>query len=364
VKKEIVIICACFSRKIVETIPQLINFAMGLGEKAKRELKVILLGPEKNLVLGLVNRKSVQKIIMVEHDLLDIYLADKYVSAVIRVLATSELEIAPEKLPVIILAGDDYGKDLAPRLAARLELDYVANVVDINLGEGKTLGLCEEPALADGMLEIRKIKSNDRVEEVLEIGIEYGFVATIRRSKSNVQVDCQGRLEVPVEVIELNEGVLDDHHGASVTMVRKRKIPESERGIEWAKLLVGIGRGVGDLEGADMVRELAGLLGASVGGSRAAVDEGWLDFDSQIGQTGKVVSPQLYLACGISGSIYHMLGLRDSQSIIAVNKSQGAEIFYYSDIGFVADIKEFVPVLVKKLAELKQREESVRNKQL
>jgi electron transfer flavoprotein alpha subunit len=137
-----------------------------------------------------------------------------------------------------------------------------------------------------------------------------------------------------------------------VTVVERRMHASSRPSLTEAKIVVGAGRGIKNEAGLRVVEELADLLGASIGASRATVDEGLLQNDLQIGQTGKVIAPALYLACGISGAIQHTAGVKDSRMIAAINKDPEAPIFGIADLGLVADFSVAGPELVSKLKEL------------
>ena len=143
--------------------------------------------------------------------------------------------------------------------------------------------------------------------------------------------------------------VPDVGHAGSATIVERHEEPSEGPDLEAAALIVTGGRGMGDADRFQILNQLAGALGGAVGATRAVVDAGWVPYSLQIGQTGKTVKPSVYLACGVSGAMQHAVGMKDSGTIIAINKDPEAPIFSISDLGIVGDVHKVVPALIEAL---------------
>lgn len=233
--------------------------------------------------------------------------------------------------PAIILIGATaMGKDLGPRLAARLGVGLASDCTALELDSGRLLAT--RPIFAGKALA--KVKLNGDPQ-----------MATVRPNVLPAPEPDAGATATVEPVAALTDNVramVVDIVGAG----------EGEIDVAEADIIVTGGRGVGGPEGFAPVRGLAKTLGAAVGASRAAVDAGWIEHTHQVGQTGKTVTPNLYIACGVSGAIQHLAGMKTSKVIVAVNKDPDAPIFNVANYGIVGDLFEVVPLLEKELQAL------------
>jgi electron transfer flavoprotein alpha subunit len=238
--------------------------------------------------------------------------------------------IADAKPSVVLVPFTAMGKDLAPRVAARVGAGLASDCVGLSAPGGKLVA--RRPLYAG--------KAYATVEWAGE-----PQMATLRTN-----VFPLGTPD-PSRKAEVVKGSCDTSSRAKVAAVRttaQGKVQLTE-----AQIIVSGGRGLGGPQGFELLQELAQALGAALGSSRAGVDEGWIPYSHQVGQTGKTVCPKVYIACGISGAVQHLVGMQSSDVIIAINKNPEAPIFNVATFGIVGDLYEVVPLLVRRLKEVR-----------
>lgn len=257
---------------------------------------------------------GVAKVLLADGPALAEGLAENVAAQVLAVAGVYDAILAP---------GTAYGKNIAPRVAAMLDVAQISDILSVEAADTFT-----RPMYAGNV--IATVQSSDKVK-----------VITVRTTAFDAVASSGGS-----GVVEAVTAVADNGKTTFVS----REIAKSDRPeLTAAKIIVSGGRGMGSAEAFKVLEPLADKLGAAMGASRAAVDAGYVPNDWQVGQTGKIVAPQLYIACGISGAIQHLAGMKDSKVIVAINKDPEAPIFSVADYGLVADLFEAVPELVAKL---------------
>ncbi len=244
-------------------------------------------------------------------------------TAVAKVIAAVA---ARENAQLVFLAASQMGKDLAPRVAVKLDAGLAADCVALKVEGGEVLAT--RPVFAGKALIDVRVKTAVKV-------------FTLR---PNVFTAAPSAGTAPVEKVIVP---LDDKDFGSV--VKEVKVAAGRPDVTEADIIVSGGRGLKAAENFRLIEELADVLGAGVGASRAVVDAGWRPHDEQVGQTGKTVSPTLYIACAISGAVQHLAGMSSSKCIVAVNKDKDAPIFQVADYGIAGDVFEVLPELTAQL---------------
>jgi electron transfer flavoprotein alpha subunit len=243
-------------------------------------------------------------------------------------LAAALAERAAAESPDLILFGQAYNdRDIAGRLAARLGVGVLSNASDVRLTGG---GVETDHEILGG-------------SQVATAGASQGPYIVLVRPKSFTAEPVGGGAP-EVEALDLPEG------GPGEARVIESQVEEREGPqLGEAAIVVAGGRGLGSPEAYALVEQLGKKLGAATGATRAIVDAGWVPYAKQVGQTGKTVKPDVYVACGISGAMQHLVGMKDSKTIIAINKDPDAPIFSIADLGVVGDVHKVLPKLIEAL---------------
>jgi electron transfer flavoprotein alpha subunit len=306
---------------------ELLGAGRRLADELGTDLSAVLFGATKDQAESLIHWGA-DRVYHAESPLFESFIDEPYAQLLLRLIR--------ERKPEIVLAGATaIGLSFVPRVAARVKTGLTADCTGLEIDRDTRNLLQIRPAFG-GNIMATILCPNYRPQ-----------VATVRPRVMKRGAFDSGRvgeiISVPADGLTCRTKVLATEKEASECMVN----------LQEAEIIVSGGRGIADPKGFKMLEELAELLGGAVGASRAAVDEGWIAYSHQVGQTGKTVCPKIYLACGISGAVQHLVGMQSSDIIIAVNKNAEAPIFSVATYGIVGDLYEVVPLLIKKLKEMK-----------
>ncbi len=295
--------------------------AAQLAGQLGAEAVAVVIGKGVEKIAPELGGYGIQKVYAADDDRLALYSSTAYG----KVLANAAESLS---LDVILLPASAMGKDLGARVAAKLKAGLAADCIALK-GEGGSI-LATRPVYAGKSLIDLKVNSPKKVftlrPNVFSPGSANGSPASVEKLSLNLQ---------------------DSDFSSKVTAVSIAKAGRPD--LTEADIIVSGGRGLGAPENFKMIEELADVLGAAVGASRAVVDAGWRPHDDQVGQTGKTVSPSLYVAVAISGAIQHLAGMSSSKHIVAINKDKDAPIFQIADYGIVGDAFEVVPELTAQM---------------
>jgi electron transfer flavoprotein alpha subunit len=317
-------------KKTKKVTLELLSLCKKFKEKSGEEISAILLGYNIENLPPELGYYGADRVFLCDDEILKDYSNEAYS----KVIA----ELVKEHNPEILLGGATaQGKDLLPRVAAKLGTGLASDCIDIDLDENKKL-VCLRPMYA-GKVRVKVTIPNSLPQ-----------MASLRPNV--LQVSSPDHTKKP-EITKVKPNVTKDDIRATLKEIVKeagQKIDLTE-----ANVIVSGGRAMKDKENFKILVELAKALGegTAVGASRAAVDSGYAPHDIQVGQTGKVVNPSLYIACGISGAIQHLAGMVTSKCIVAINKDPEAPIFQNADYGIVGDLFKIVPILTEAVKKLK-----------
>ena len=312
--------------KIQSVTYELLSEGRKLAADLKCELAAVLCG-DQNIEdeVEHLYRFGANKVYLITHQELKHYHTEPYTRAIAEAITKHKPEI-------FLLGATTQGRDLAARLAIRIGAGLTADCTSLAIDPEKKILQQTRPAFG-GNIMATIVSPNHRPQ-----------MSTVRPKvfkKSPLDKPAAGELIKFSPVLNKEDLV--------VKLLESVKVNLAE-----AEIIVSGGRGIGDSKNFAMLEELAALLGGAVGASRATVDAGWISAHHQVGQTGKTVSPKLYIACGISGKIQHLVGMQSADTIVAINKDPDAPIFKVATYGIVADVLEIIPLLTRKLKELRQ----------
>lgn len=325
-KKEILVYCEQRDGELKNVSLELLGIASELAKQSDQLVSAMLLGSNvKGLAKTLVEYGA-DKVYVADDKNLERYLTEQYAQAASQIINDT-------KPNIVFFPATSIGRDLAPRLSARLHTGLTADCTKLEVD-------------AEGSLFMTRPAFGGNLFATIVCPDHKPQMATVRPGVMQKNApDAKRKGEVVDIKIKFDESKF------AVKLVEEKVEKQQGVDIADAKLLVSVGRGAkANLEQA---KQLAASLGAEVSCSRAVVDEGVLPQSQQVGQTGKTVRPQLYLALGISGAVQHLAGMSDSEYIVAVNKDKSATIFNVAHLGIVGDANEIIPYLVKEVEALK-----------
>jgi len=308
---------------------ELLGKGREIADKLGVELTAILLG-HKNIdaITKELGAFGADKVLVCDHELLTHYSTDGYTKVI--------TEVVNAKKPEILFIGASFiGRDLGPRVAGRLSTGLTADCTSLDVDAENNNLLMTRPAFGGNLMATIVCGDHRPQMSTVRPGVFEKLVKDENRTFQVEKFDVQlSASDIRTETIEVVKSV-------------KEMVDITE-----ADIVVSGGRGVGSKENFALLQELADVMGGTLAGSRAAVDNGWVEKAVQVGQTGKTVRPTIYIACGISGAIQHLAGMQDSNFIIAVNKDADAPIMKSADVALVGDFAKVIPEMIAQYKEM------------
>jgi electron transfer flavoprotein alpha subunit len=320
-------------KKVQSVSVELLGKGREIADKLGSKLTAVILGHEIKAKANDLIQYGADDVIVVDDKALDIYMTEPYTKALTHL-------IDDKKPEAMLIGATAIGRDLAPRVSARVHTGLTADCTSLDIDEETNNLLMTRPAFGGNIMATIVCPDHRPQMTTVRPGVMQKLAKDESRS-GNIE-----EYKVEFTAADMNVEILE------VVKEEKQKV-----NIEEANILVSGGRGVGTKENFTHLEELAKHLGGVVSASRAMVDAGVIDGARQVGQTGKTVRPDLYIACGISGAIQHVAGMEESEFIVAINKNPSAPIFEIADVGIVGDVNKVIPALIEELKLSKESEE-------
>ena len=315
--------------KVAEVSLELVSKARELADKLKTEVSAALFGDKVSGEVSRLAALGADSVYIMEDPRLKYYTPVPYSKLMIQTVE----EYKPQ---IVLFGATTEGRDLAPRVASHLKVGLTADCTDLQIGDHTQ----KETEYKDILYQIRPAFGGNIIATIVSPE-KKPQMATVREGVMRMAQPDKSR---KAETVKIKATLNTDDF---VTEIIERVMEEKTVNLKGAQIIVSGGIGVGSKENFALIRELAQTLGAEVGASRAAVDQGFIGKEHQVGQTGTTVRPKLYIACGISGAIQHRAGMDGSARIIAINTDPEAPIFSVAHYGIVGDLNDVIPRMIK-----------------
>ena len=327
--KGILVFAEQWKGKVHPVSYELLGKGRELADQLGEKLFAVIIGSELVDAVKELKMRGADKVFVFDHPKLEDFRDDPY-SAILDDL------VKEEKPSIFLIGATSIGRSLGPKVAACLETGLTADCTSLDIDPESRLLLQTRPAYG-GNIMATIICTNTRPQ-----------IATVRyKVMKEAEKDPANECEIIIKAVDIDN--LPDR----VKIIDFSPAKEQVSIID-ADIIVSGGKGMGDPKGFKVIQELAEALGGAVGASRPTVDEGWIEYPHQVGLSGRTVRPQIYLACGISGAVQHLAGMKTSNVIISINKDTEAPIFSVSSLGAIGDLYEVIPHLLEKIKERKK----------
>ncbi len=308
---------------------ELLGAGRKLADARKTYLAAVLLGSNVNSISENLIKYGADKVYLVDSPELEHFRDEPYSKVISKLI----IKYKPE---IVLCGATNVGRSLIPRVAVQIGTGLTADCTGLDIDSNTGFLLQTRPAFG-GNIMATIVTANNRPQ-----------MATVRHKVMKEAVPDSNRKG---EIVKLDFSKQD--YFSRTKMLKFVEELEETVNLTEADIIVSGGRGIKSAENFSLIRDLAKALGGAVGASRASVDSGWIPYSHQVGQTGKTVCPKIYVACGISGAIQHLVGMQSSETIIAINKDPDAPIFKVASYGIVGDLFEVIPELIKQIKNIK-----------
>ena len=352
--KHIYVVAEQRDGNIAKVTMELLGEATKLAGELGEKVYAVLMGDQiKDKAQDLIEHGA-DGVVVVEDPMLAEYVTEPYAKALTAVIKNYD--------PNIVLFGaTSIGRDLAPRVAARVHTGLTADCTRLDVDMNEYFDFLHATSNADTDAIEKRLGMDDKNLKMTRPAFGGNVMATIRCADHRPQMaTVRPGVMKKLDAVVGKEGTVEEFkvefEAADMNVKIKEVVRETKKAVDIteAKVLVSGGRGIGSPEFFGELQKVADLLGGEISSSRANVDAGWIARDRQVGQTGKTVRPDLYMACGISGAIQHIAGMESSECVIAINKNDTAAIFEVADLGIVGDVKVIIPKLIDALAKYQE----------